>query len=50
MRESVDDWHKAWFKIAVDMAEEQGITPSISRTCVRQTHCSNVEADSPEVY
>ena len=31
-RESIDDRHKAWFKIAVEMAEEQGITPSIPRT------------------
>ena len=51
VREEVDDWHKIWFKSAVDMAEEaQTEMPSIPRRCSRQMQRANVEAEVPEAY
>ena len=51
VREEVDDWHKIWFKSAIDMAEEaQTEMPSIPRRCSRQMQQANVEAEVPEVY
>ena len=48
LREQIDDWHKIWFQLAVDMAEEVGTEkPSIPRRCNRR---ANVEAEIPEVY
>ena len=47
IKESIDEYHKAWLKLVVDMVEEP---QSIPRNCGRQTQHSNIEADSPEVY
>lgn len=51
VREKIDEWHKKWFQLAVDIASEVDTElPTIPRRCNRQTQRSNVEADSPEVY
>ena len=51
LREEIDDWHKIWFKLAVDMAENVGTErPSIPRRCNRQTQRANVEGEVPEVF
>ena len=48
--EGVDDWHKIWFELAVDIANEVGTEKTnIPRRCCRQKR-SNIEAESPEVY
>ena len=51
LREDIDDRHKIWFELTVDLVEEVGTEkPSIPRRCNRQTQRSNVEAEVPEVY
>ena len=47
----MDDWHKIWSELAVDLADDVGTEkPTIPRRYCRQTQRSNVEAESAEVY
>lgn len=51
LREEIDDWHKIWFELAVDMIEDVGTEkPSIPCRCNRQTQRANIEGEVPEVY
>ena len=39
-----------WFSEVIALSEKVGSTPTMPRTCSRQTHRDNVEAETPEEY
>ena len=47
---NVDFHHRQWFTEIEEMCHAVGTIPSLPRTCGRQTHRSNIEAETPSQY
>ena len=50
VRENIDDYHKIWYVEASVLAGLVGTSPTMPRTCPRQTKRDNQPADNPETY
>ncbi|XP_075037461.1 52 kDa repressor of the inhibitor of the protein kinase-like [Mixophyes fleayi] len=50
IREDVENQHTVLFKKAVDLGLQFEVTPSLPRTCGRQTNRNNTSAENPEIY
>ena len=50
VRNNIDTYHSEWFSTVEKMCDVVGTEPSLPRRCGRQTHRSNVPADSPSQY
>lgn len=50
LRENVDKYHSEWFLQVEEISTKIGTQPSLPRLCTRQTHRSNVPAETPSEY
>ena len=48
LREKMEDHHNEWYTEVEKLGEAIGIVPSLPRLCTRQTHRSNVPAETPK--
>ena len=49
-RSNIDKHHRQWFQKVEKMCSDIDVEPCLSRRCCRQTHRSNVPADTPSEY
>ena len=49
-RSNIDKHHRQWFQKVEKMCSDIDVEPCLPRRCGRQTHCSNVPADTPSEY
>ena len=49
-RDNIDTYHSRWFATVEKMCTGVGTECSVPRRCSRQTHRSNIPADSPSQY
>ena len=50
VRENVDSYHSRWFETVSKMCNEVRTTPSMPRTCGRQSHRASIPASNPSEY
>ena len=50
VRKHIDEQHSKWYLVVDKMCSDVGTVPSTPRRCGRQTHRSNVPADTPCEY
>ena len=50
VRDNIQTHHAQWFVTITEMLSGVGMKPSVPRRCSRQTHRSNVPADTPKEY
>jgi hypothetical protein len=50
VRDNIETYHAEWFIKIERMCATAGITPTIPRICQRQTHRSNLPAETPSQY
>ena len=50
VRDNVQMHHSKWFLTIENMCSIVGTVPSLPRRCGRQTHCSNMPAETPSEY
>ena len=49
-RSNIDEHHRQWFQKVEKMCSDIDVEPCLPRRCGRQTHRSNVPADTPSEY
>ena len=50
IRDNISTHHSCWFRTVQKICADMGVEPSIPRRCARQTHRSNIPADTPSEY